>query len=143
MKKKKIVEEAAHGGTAEPLAGAETEAGGEALLARLGAAFLARLNVPEGMTAAEAVEAILSVWEKDELPAADLPAEEERAEENEESAPEADEAPAASMKRLPRTLRGGLGEAPEADYESMSAEQFRRLKKQLQRAAADGRRIRL
>ena len=34
-------------------------------------------------------------------------------------------------------------EAPEADYESMSAEQFRRLKKQLSRAALDGRKIRL
>ena len=109
-------------------------------LRRLGAAFIARLNVPEGMTTAEAVEAILSVWEKDGGAAAPAPVRAEEAPAEDE--PEAEE-PAKSVTRLPKTLRGGLGEAPEADYESMSAEQFRRLKKQLQRAAADGRKIRL
>ena len=49
----------------------------------------------------------------------------------------------ARAPRLPSPLRGGLFEAPRADYESMSAEQFHRLKKQLERASMDGRKIRL
>jgi hypothetical protein len=110
----------------------------EALL-ELGEAFLARLSLPEGMTKAQAAREIISMWEnagneetgKKEAASAEEPAER----------PEAKPAPAKT--RLPRILRGGLGSMPEADYESMSAEQFRRLKKQLSRAAMDGRRIRL
>lgn len=49
----------------------------------------------------------------------------------------------ANAERLPLPLAGGLAQAPEADYETMSAEQFRTLRKQLKRAAMDGRRIRL
>ena len=48
-----------------------------------------------------------------------------------------------NAERLPLPLAGGLAQAPEADYETMSAEQFRTLRKQLKRAAMDGRRIRL
>ena len=49
----------------------------------------------------------------------------------------------ANAERLPLPLAGGVAQAPEADYETMSAEQFRTLRKQLKRAAMDGRRIRL
>lgn len=104
-----------------------------AALTMLGSAFLERLGVPEGMTAKEAVDAILSMWRK---------ADEGAAARRGQGGEEADEAEAPA-RRLPRTIRGGLAEAPEADYESMSAEQFRRLQKQLKRASMDGRRIRL
>ena len=60
-----------------------------------------------------------------------------------ELASEKQEATQGGKRVLPRPIRGSIGEAPAADYESMSAEQFRRLKKQLQRAASDGRRVRL
>ena len=141
MKKKKTIAASQEPAVNAPEIGAEAgDENTEDALKRLGAAFIARLNVPEGMTTAEAVEAILSVWEKDGAAAATAPA--HGAEAPDEDEPEAEE-PAKSVTRLPKTLRGGLGEAPEADYESMSAEQFRRLKKQLQRAAADGRKIRL
>lgn len=138
MKKKKTIAASQEPAVSAPEIGAEAvDENTEDALKRLGAAFIARLNVPEGMTTAEAVEAILSCWEKD-VAAAPVRAEEAPAEDE----PEAKE-PAKSVTRLPKTLRGGMGEAPEADYESMSAEQFRRLKKQLKRAAADGRKIRL
>ncbi|MBQ5488652.1 MAG: hypothetical protein IIT70_07355 [Clostridia bacterium] len=141
MKKKKTIAASQEPAVNAPEIGAEAgDENTEDALKRLGAAFIARLNVPEGMTTAEAVEAILSVWEKDGVAAAPAPGRAEEAPAEDE--PEAEE-PAKSVTRLPKTLRGGLGEAPEADYESMSAEQFRRLKKQLQRAAADGRKIRL
>ena len=65
------------------------------------------------------------------------PAAEENAEESFEDAADA------NAERLPLPLAGGLAQAPEADYETMSAEQFRTLRKQLKRAAMDGRRIRL
>ena len=65
------------------------------------------------------------------------PAAEENAEESFEDAADA------NAERLPLPLAGGLAQAPEADYETMSAEQFRTLRKQLKRAAMDGRRVRL
>lgn len=103
----------------------ETEA-----LARLGEAFIERLDLPHGMSVAEAADTIISMWAE-----ADASAERHR-DEDEHTVYE-------STARLPKTLRGGLNELPEADYESMTSEQFRRLKKQLKRADMDGRRIRL
>ncbi|MBR5949489.1 MAG: hypothetical protein IKZ82_12715 [Clostridia bacterium] len=114
-------------------------------LARLGEAFLARLNIPEGMDEREAAERIIAMW--DEADAYRNSSEDGGEGENDEideideigeSAPEF-----AVKRRLPAPIRGGLFEAPKADYESMSAEQFRRLKKQLERANMDGRKIRL
>lgn len=120
---------------------------------RLGAAMLDRLGIPEDIDRNEIVEQILLHWQN-------LP--EESAEDydqahyaandedfNEADAPDQGEptqlpAPGRGTNAaLPRPIRGRLGEAPAADYEGMSAEQFRRLKKQLQRAASDGRRVRL
>ena len=82
------------------------------------------------------VNRIISVWEKVEARTADSAAEENA----EESFADAADA---NAERLPLPLAGGLAQAPEADYETMSAEQFRTLRKQLKRAAMDGRRIRL
>ena len=98
----------------------------EAALAALGRAFIERIGVPEGMTEAEAALSIVAMWnEKEAQPAA------EGAERGEKPV------------RLPEPLTGGLADAPESDYDSMSAEQFRRLTKQLRRASRDGRKIRL
>ena len=125
---------------------------GDGHLARLGAAFLARLNVPEGMDEREAAERIIAMWnDADGRGAAETEAElgeeypEDTAEENEpiEDAPVSVARGEKHGGRLPAPIRGGLFEAPRADYESMSAEQFRRLKKQLERASMDGRKIRL
>ncbi len=109
--------------------------------AKLGKAFINRLHLPNELIANAAevesiVNRIISVWEKVEAKTADSAAE-ENAEESFEDAADA------NAERLPLPLAGGLAQAPEADYETMSAEQFRTLRKQLKRAAMDGRRIRL
>ena len=44
---------------------------------------------------------------------------------------------------LPRPIRGSMGQAPETDYESMSSEDFRKLRRQLKKASMDGRRVRI
>ncbi len=103
--------------------------------------FINRLHLPNELIANAAevesiVNRIISVWEKVEARTADSAAE-ENAEESFEDAADA------NAERLPLPLAGGLAQAPEADYETMSAEQFRTLRKQLKRAAMDGRRIRL
>jgi hypothetical protein len=123
---------------AETGAGADEE---KQALYELGEAFVARLSLPEGMTKAQAARQIISMWEN---AGAEGPKKKEAFDEKAaDKAPADNGKPAAKESRLPRILRGGLGSMPEADYESMSAEQFRRLKKQLSRAAMDGRRIRL
>ncbi len=109
--------------------------------AKLGKAFISRLHLPDELIANAAevesiVNRIISVWEKVEAKTADAAAE-ENAEESFEDAADA------NTERLPLPLAGGLAQAPETDYETMSAEQFRTLRKQLKRAAMDGRRIRL
>ena len=132
---------------AEPaLQGNEAENAGAAVqhenaYAKLGKAFINRLHLPNELIAnASEVESIvnriISVWEKVEAKTADSAAEENA----EESFADAADA---NAERLPLPLAGGLAQAPEADYETMSAEQFRTLRKQLKRAAMDGRRIRL
>ena len=109
--------------------------------AKLGKAFISRLNLPNELIANAAevesvVNRIISVWEKVEAKTADSAAEENAGESFEDAAD-------ANAERLPLPLAGGLAQAPEADYETMSAEQFRTLRNQLKRAAMDGRRIRL
>lgn len=98
--------------------------------------MLSRLGIPEGIDRGEAVERILHHWENSPIDAEIDPA-------LEQSEPDADKAPQDTRRTLPRPIRGNIGEAPAADYDSMSAEQFRRLKKQLQKAFSDGRRVRL
>lgn len=118
------------------IAGDEKTAAENALM-RLGSALLDRLHVPEGMTLTEAVDAVLSVWENAGSAAEEPDTDEETGEEQEE-------APEAPQKRsFPRPMHGSMTSDTGADYDSMSAEQFRRLKKQLRRASMDGRKIRL
>ena len=102
---------------------------------RLGSAMLRRLNVSEDDDASDLVDAILGYWEN-----------EPSARSIREKTVQRHRARQASRKKaepLPRPIRADITEAPEADYENMSSEQFRKLKKQLQRAALNGRRIRL
>lgn len=126
--------------------GSETEQRQNRLEAerKLGAAMLERLSIPEG-DVTEFVDSIISAWdavsEKSGAQAGSeaggLPI--ERAMIGASEAHDGEKAQA----RLPLSMRAGVTVPPEADYDSMSSEQFRRLKKQLQRAAADGRRVRL
>lgn len=146
MKKRRSITElidSLRGGAQES---AKPEGPGTAALARLGAAFLGRLELPEGMSTEEAVAAILGMWENAGTARADKPeagAADKAPEETPSEDEDAGEEYANELRRLPRTLHGSLSEAPEADYEGMSAEQFRRLKKQLQRASLEGRKIRI
>ena len=135
---KEAAEPALQGSEAENAAAAVQH---ESAYAKLGKAFINRLHLPNELIANASeveniVNRIISVWEKVEAKTADSAAE-ENAEESFEDAAEA------NAERLPLPLAGGLAQAPEADYETMSAEQFRTLRKQLKRAARDGRRIRL
>ena len=135
---KEAAESALQGNEAENAAAAVQH---ENAYAKLGKAFINRLHLPNELIAnASEVESIvnriISVWEKVEARTADSAAEENA----EESFADAADA---NAERLPLPLAGGLAQAPEADYETMSAEQFRTLRKQLKRAAMDGRRIRL
>ena len=135
---KEAAEPALQGNEAENAAAAVQH---ENAYAKLGKAFINRLHLPNELIAnASEVESIvnriISVWEKVEAKTADSAAE-ENAEESFEDAADS------NAERLPLPLAGGLAQAPEADYETMSAEQFRTLQKQLKRAAMDGRRIRL
>ena len=137
LPQKEQPEDKAEKEAAEPaLQGNEAENAGaavqhESAYAKLGKAFINRLHLPNELIANAAevesiVNRIISVWEK--------------VENAEESFADAADA---NAERLPLPLAGGLAQAPEADYETMSAEQFRTLRKQLKRAAMDGRRIRL
>ncbi len=161
------------GGSVGSVGSGESFSHGREHLARLGEAFLARLSIPQGMSEEEAAEKIIEMWRSaDEAGltpaegggsdegepqlayAADAEAEGHGGElENAEDEAELDspygraasEAGGSSARsaKLPAPIRGGLFEAPAADYDSMSAEQFRRLKKQLERASRDGRKVRL
>ncbi len=48
-----------------------------------------------------------------------------------------------SQKKRPLPIKSGSTEAPATDYTELSDEQFKALKRQLQKATSDGRRVRL
>ena len=102
---------------------------------KLGRAMLRRLNVSEDSDASELVESIIGYWENE--PSARSVRESMKERRGMQQAQGSRSIP------LPRPIRADISEAPEADYENMSSEQFRKLKKQLQRAALSGRRIRI
>ncbi len=136
-------------GTANRIAAAEAGAIGseehesaDSALKRLGEALLSRLGLPEGLSTAEAVDMIISMWEKN---GADEGADGE-AEGDADAGPEAEKPAAGGAARsssLPRPLSGTLADAPEPDYQNMSAAQFRALKKQLHRASMNGLKVRI
>ena len=108
---------------------------------RIGRALLDRLGESTGMDEEALADAITAVWaESDKLPA-------EGKREYEE--PEAEIVrPAkpplvAEQRRVRAPMRAEAAAESPMDYSELSQEQFRKLKKQLQKAAADGRRVRI
>lgn len=113
----------------------------------IGRALLDRLGASTGLSEEELVDFILEAWTRDtaakNAEADDrsgisaenlLPSNGEKA-----KAPVSIERP----KRLPMPMRGMNIEAPAIDYTELSSEQFRELKRQLKKAGADGKRVRL
>ncbi len=103
---------------------------------RVGRALLERLGA-DGMDEDELADAIIAVWENEG--AAPLVYAEPDTE------PEAPAKPplVAERRRMPQPMRADAAAPAPLDYDRLTAEQFRRLKKQLQKAAADGRKVRL
>ena len=109
---------------------------------RLGRAMLDRLGIPEGLDEDELVDALLDEWMNGEDE--EEPEEEEEDDEEELPVPRGD-APEDlfTHSRRPVPMRAGAGVSSPVDYQDMSAEQFRNLKKFMKKASADGKRIRL
>lgn len=104
----------------------------------LGSAMLERLDLPDNIDPIAAVKAMIERWTNGGTSSHDEAA-------MPDSTKEADLSnhTKSSTHRLPRPIRGSMSDAPETDYSTMSREQFIRLKKQIQRAARDGRRVRI
>ena len=103
----------------------------------LGEAMLERVGIPEGINPIAVVVTLLRRMDN-ENDNTDGP----------KDSPDGPEDGQDSMnaKRnamLPRPIRGSMGQAPETDYENMSSEDFRKLRRQLKKASMDGRRVRI
>ena len=103
----------------------------------LGEAMLERVGIPEGINPIAVVVTLLQRM-----------ANEDDNTDGPKDSPDGPEDGQDSMnaKRnamLPRPIRGSMGQAPETDYESMSSEDFRKLRRQLKKASMDGRRVRI
>ena len=127
MKKRRSIAELIDGILDKKVGEAEHENGGEhggangeddGHLARLGAAFLARLNLPEGMDEREAAERIIAMWNgADTRGAAENEAEsgEDYSEENAGESEPLEDAPMSGARgerhggRLPAPIRGTEG----------------------------------
>ncbi len=103
----------------------------------LGRAMLNKIGLPDGIDPIDAAKELITLWGKHE----NAPATPNDSPEPTENSGDAGENN--NYKQLPRPIKGGMGEAPAIDFDNMSTEQFRRLKKQLQNAARDGKRIRI
>ena len=96
----------------------------------LGEAMLERVGIPEGINPIAVVVTLLQ----------------RMANEDDNTDGPKDGTDSMNAKRnamLPRPIRGSMGQAPETDYESMSSEDFRKLRRQLKKASMDGRRVRI
>ena len=103
----------------------------------LGEAMLERVGIPEGINPIAVVVTLLQRM-----------ANEDDNTDGPKDSPDGPEDGQDSMnaKRnamLPRPIRGSMGQAPETDYENMSSEDFRKLRRQLKKASMDGRRVRI
>ncbi|MGN0808786.1 MAG: hypothetical protein ACI4NQ_02345 [Christensenellales bacterium] len=92
----------------------------------LGEAMLERVGIPEGINPIAVVVTLLKRMDN---------------EDDNTDGPDSMNAKRNAM--LPRPMRGSMGQAPETDYESMSSEDFRKLRRQLKKASMDGRRVRI
>lgn len=96
----------------------------------LGEAMLERVGIPEGINPIAVVVTLLQRM-----------ANEDDNTDGPKDSPDSMNAKRNAM--LPRPIRGSMGQAPETDYESMSSEDFRKLRRQLKKASMDGRRVRI
>ena len=103
----------------------------------LGEAMLERVGIPEGINPIAVVVTLLQRMDNED--------------DNTDGPKDSPDGPkdgtdSMNAKRnamLPRPIRGSMGQAPETDYESMSSEDFRKLRRQLKKASMDGRRVRI
>lgn len=99
----------------------------------LGEAMLERVGIPEGINPIAVVVTLLQRMDNED--------------DNTDGPKDGPDSPdSMNAKRnamLPRPIRGSMGQAPETDYESMSSEDFRKLRRQLKKASMDGRRVRI
>ena len=96
----------------------------------LGEAMLERVGIPEGINPIAVVVTLLRRMDNED-DNTDGP----------KDSPDSMNAKRNAM--LPRPIRGSMGQAPETDYENMSSEDFRKLRRQLKKASMDGRRVRI
>ena len=99
----------------------------------LGEAMLERVGIPEGINPIAVVVTLLRRMDN----------EDDGPEDGSDGSNDADSMNAKRNAMLPRPIRGSMGQAPETDYESMSSEDFRKLRRQLKKASMDGRRVRI
>ena len=99
----------------------------------LGEAMLERVGIPEGINPIAVVVTLLRRMDN----------ENDGPEDGSDGSNDADSMNAKRNAMLPRPIRGSMGQAPETDYESMSSEDFRKLRRQLKKASMDGRRVRI
>lgn len=102
----------------------------------LGEAMLERVGIPEGINPIAVVVTLLRRMDNEN----DGP---EDGSDGSDGSNDADSMNAKRNAMLPRPIRGSMGQAPETDYESMSSEDFRKLRRQLKKASMDGRRVRI
>lgn len=99
----------------------------------LGEAMLERVGIPEGINPIAVVVTLLQRMDN----------EDDNTDSPEDGLDSPDSMNAKRNAMLPRPIRGSMGQAPETDYESMSSEDFRKLRRQLKKASMDGRRVRI
>lgn len=99
----------------------------------LGEAMLERVGIPEGINPIAVVVTLLQRMAN----------EDDNTDGPKDSPDSPDSMNAKRNAMLPRPIRGSMGQAPETDYESMSSEDFRKLRRQLKKASMDGRRVRI
>ncbi len=99
----------------------------------LGEAMLERVGIPEGINPIAVVVTLLRRMDN----------ENDGPEDGSDGSNDADSMNAKRNAMLPRPIRGSMGQAPETDYESMSSEDFHKLRRQLKKASMDGRRVRI
>lgn len=103
----------------------------------LGEAMLERVGIPEGINPIAVVVTLLQRMDNED-DNTDGPKD---SPDGPKDSPDSMNAKRNAM--LPRPIRGSMGQAPETDYESMSSEDFRKLRRQLKKASMDGRRVRI
>ncbi len=112
----------------------------------LGEPMLERIGIPEGISPIAIVVTLLRRMDEEGGEALEEPSIEKLAEESDGTAavqPGTAAVQPGIETKLPRPMRGGMGQAPETDYFGMSSEDFRNLREKLKRASMDGRRVRI